>query len=284
MSNSSNKAFPWIDYVLEICTGITHFVVDGVKVFIACNDMEYPADSHAHNDIEFMCVKRQQLDDILCDDKVLSLPCNHIMPFMPMQRHGCNKAVVIKQYIGIAYPPEYYNKFIGQINNFNFNFQNIPFPASSRFDYLVGYLFESYAKNSGEATLKCILELIFLELCRDYLDYIEPTKQPQSELNRAKCYLDNHINLPFNLDETARVANLSKYYFCKQFKENFKVTPSEYLMNKKIERSKNLMMTSDMSVTEIALSLGFNSLSHFSRHFKQLTGLSPSEFNKKIVK
>lgn len=275
---------PWVDYVLEICAGINHFEVEGVKVFIAMNDMEYPADSHKHNDIEFMCVKRQTLTDVLCNDTVVTIPKNYILPFMPMQNHGCAKPMIIHQYIGIAFPPEFFNKYIGEIDGFDLNFRNIPFPASHRFDYLVGYLAESHAHGKSQKVLINILELIFVELCYDYLNFIGEKTQSDSGLTKARTYLDRHIFLPFNLIETAAVANISKYYFCRLFKEEYGLTPREYLLTKKIEYAKRQIAETGRTFTDIALELKFDSLAHFSTQFLRLTEISPGEFKKTLIK
>lgn len=285
LDNNYSEQYPWIDYVLEICTGINHFIVDGVKVFIACNDMEYPADSHVHNDFEFMCVKRQTLTNVLCEDRVLTLPQNYIMPFMPMQRHGCATPVVIRQYIAFAFPFGFHEKFKEELPDFDFNFKNIAFPASSRFDYLVGYLFECYSSQKSKAVMQRIIELIFLELCQDYNSYISQQKNPKiSGLLKAKTFLDSHIFLPFDLEEAAKVANMSKYYFCRLFKESFDMTPNEYLITKKIERAKIMIATTEKTLTDIALEMRFDSIGHFSKHFKKICGISPSAYKASIVK
>lgn len=284
MQIEKNNEYPWIDYVLEICTGINHFIVDGVKVFIAMNDMNYPADSHVHNDIEFMCVKRQTLTDVLCEENTLDLPINHILPFMPMQRHGCAKAMVIHQYIAFAFPTEFYEKFLGTINDFDFQFQNIPFPASSKFDYLVGLLFEEYVSEKNDFVMKDLVELIFWELCRSYLDFTRSGSKPNVGLLKAKRFLDEHINLPFDLEETARTANMSKFYFCRLFKDKFGVSPNTYLLSKKIEKSKSLITTTNKSFTDIAMELGFDTLSHFTKQFKKLCGITPGTYKKTILK
>lgn len=274
----------WVDYVLEICTGINHFVVNGVKVFIAMTDMDYPQDSHVHNDIEFMCVKRQKLTNILCENEILTLPQNHIMPFLPMQRHGCASPVTIHQYIAFAFPPEFYNKFLGSFGDFNLNFKNIPFPASSKFDYLVGYLFSEFCGNNNQAIMEKIVELIFLELTQSYLNNQNKNSVSESSLQKAKAFLDAHINLKYDLEETAKVAGMSKFYFCRKFKEEYKISPSNYLLFKKLEYSKFMMAMSDKNLSEISIELAFDSLSHFLTQFKNQYGISAGNYKKTLVK
>lgn len=291
MKDKLKEEYMWIDYVLDICRGINFFTVDGVQVFIACTDMQYPADSHVHNDFEFMCVKRQTLTNVLCEDQVLVLPQNHIMPFIPMQRHGCASPVIIKQYIAFAFPPEFCQKFHDEIPLFDFVFKNLPFPASPRFDYLVGYLFESYSAKKSQNILKRIVELIFVELCEPYIKHTAQFAASAARkvtnsggLQKAKAFLDEHLNLPFCLDEVAKVANISKYYFCRMFKAYYGVTARDYLEIKKIEYAKSEMATSDKSLTAIAAELRFDSLGHFSRQFKRQCGVSPGAYKSSIVK
>ena len=71
---------------------------------------------------------------------------------------------------------------------------------------------------------------------------------------------------------------LSPSYLTKIFKDSFKVTPIQYLINYRIERACHMLLQEDLSIEDIALKNGFNSANYFSRIFKQVVGISPKKY------
>jgi len=89
-----------------------------------------------------------------------------------------------------------------------------------------------------------------------------------------------HINLSVQL--LASRANQNTDYFSRQFKQHTGTRPLNYINAKRVERAQYLMATSRMSYSEICTQTGFDTLSYFSKTFKKLTGMSPSEYKKQI--
>ncbi len=95
-------------------------------------------------------------------------------------------------------------------------------------------------------------------------------------LQRVRELIDIQYAQPLDLNELARTANLSRYYFLRVFRGAFHMTPHEYLTRKRIERAKELLAESNLPVTEICFEVGFESLGSFSTLFHRITGWSPS--------
>jgi len=95
-------------------------------------------------------------------------------------------------------------------------------------------------------------------------------------LLRASELIDAQYTQPLELDELARTANFSRYHFLRAFRRAFHATPHEYLTRKRIERAKELLAESELTVTEICFEVGFESLGSFSTLFHKITGWSPS--------
>lgn len=95
-------------------------------------------------------------------------------------------------------------------------------------------------------------------------------------LRRARELIDAKYAQPLDLDELARTANFSRYHFLRAFRRVFHATPHEYLTRKRIERAKELLAESELTVTEICFEVGFESLGSFSALFHKMVGWSPS--------
>ena len=81
---------------------------------------------------------------------------------------------------------------------------------------------------------------------------------------------------PLDLDKLARTAHFSRYHFLRAFRRAFHATPHEYLTRRRIERAKELLAESELTVTEICFEVGFESLGSFSTLFHKVVGWSPS--------
>jgi len=98
----------------------------------------------------------------------------------------------------------------------------------------------------------------------------------QDGLQRARELIDSSYAEPLDLDELARTANFSRYHFLRAFRRAFQATPHEYLTRKRVERAKELLAESELTITEICFEVGFESLGSFSTLFHKIAGWSPS--------
>ena len=98
------------------------------------------------------------------------------------------------------------------------------------------------------------------------------------DMKRVVNYIKSNLTIKLELDDLAKIANMSKYYFCRNFKRIYDVSPMKYLNRMRIERAKELMMCSDLNVSQVAYNVGFDDIHYFSRFFRQCEGVSPNEF------
>ncbi len=97
-------------------------------------------------------------------------------------------------------------------------------------------------------------------------------------LRSARAFIDEYFDQPLNLDQIARRTYYSRYHFLRLFRKTFHQTPHQYLTRKRIERAKELLAHSELSVTEICFAVGFESLGSFSARFHKLAGRSPTAY------
>lgn len=99
-------------------------------------------------------------------------------------------------------------------------------------------------------------------------------------LTRAKDFMADSYNHPIALHDIAAKANLSPFHFQRLYRQTFGETPHDYLSRVRLERAKTLLKTSDLSVSEVCLEVGFGSLGSFSSRFVQEVGIPPSQYRK----
>jgi AraC-like DNA-binding protein/ligand-binding sensor protein len=100
-------------------------------------------------------------------------------------------------------------------------------------------------------------------------------------VRRARAYIAGHHEDPVSLEEVAKAMHVSTFYFCKMFKKATGLTFTDYLGRVRVEKAKILLLNPHLRVSEIAYTVGFQSLSHFNRVFRNLIGESPSHFRDK---
>ena len=95
---------------------------------------------------------------------------------------------------------------------------------------------------------------------------------------RVVEYVDSHLDEPISLSDLAAAAGLSRNYFAAQFRVATGLRPHEFLLRRRIERAQKMLVETSAPLAETALSIGFQTQSHFSTVFKRLVGWSPSSW------
>ncbi|MEJ2494083.1 MAG: AraC family transcriptional regulator, partial [Ignavibacteriaceae bacterium] len=93
--------------------------------------------------------------------------------------------------------------------------------------------------------------------------------------------MEKNYTYNLNLKEYARISSRSLAAFKRDFFEYYHTTPGKWLTGKRLKHASVLLNTTKQSISEIAFNSGFENISHFSRIFKEKTGLSPLQFRKK---
>ena len=91
------------------------------------------------------------------------------------------------------------------------------------------------------------------------------------------AYIQKHIAESITVRALARFVYVSSHRFSRAFKTSFGMPPGRYVIEQRIERAKALLAGSAWSVSEIGLALGFSQTSSFSRAFRRITKISPTE-------
>jgi len=100
------------------------------------------------------------------------------------------------------------------------------------------------------------------------------------DIGRSEQYIKTHWKEPFNADKIAKAAHLSKSHFTKLFKAHTGVTPYEYYINYKIGKLKELLLDTNLTVSQAFAACNMNYNGHSARLFRKKVGATPSEYRK----
>lgn len=103
-------------------------------------------------------------------------------------------------------------------------------------------------------------------------------------IEKAKAFIDMHYVQDIGLNDVADAVHLNPNYLSTLFKQETGVTYKEYLTQKRIEKAKNYLKDSRMSVNEISNAIGYNEVKSFLRIFKKNVGITPGDYRKLMSK
>jgi AraC family transcriptional regulator len=107
------------------------------------------------------------------------------------------------------------------------------------------------------------------------------TREPDHASDRARSlahaidYIHAHLSDDISLADIASVTHLSPYHFSRLFRQTYGISPYQYVIAQRVEKAAQLLDTTRLTVSEIALRVGFADHSHLIRHYKRLRGTTP---------
>ncbi|MDF7760522.1 AraC family transcriptional regulator [Kosakonia cowanii] len=139
-----------------------------------------------------------------------------------------------------------------------------------------------WQQNANQLTLSTASTLLLTHLVQHYtnVQWQLPTVTgglAPVALRNVLEYIEAHLGEPLLLCDLAAQVPLSEYHFARMFRHSMGVAPHQFVMQRRMARAKALLLSSNQSLTDIALACGFNSASHFSNRFKAAKGITPSQ-------
>lgn len=102
------------------------------------------------------------------------------------------------------------------------------------------------------------------------------------KIQRAVHYINENYMTKISLGQVAGKACMSRCHFSRTFKKALGVTFQHYLSDRRMKKAKDMLKNSPLTITEIAFSVGYADMTHFTRMFKRMTGFLPSQFKRDI--
>ena len=249
--------------------------------------MDNPLWDHAHQNIMEICYLESGYQTYVVDQEEFHLQGGDAFLTFPNEKHGTGNFVEEK---GSLYwfqiktlhmdsfldlPKKESDYLIKSLNNL----PSRHFKANSHWKELYENIF-SLSEETDLAyrnlklrqwTMSLLLDCI--ELSNQHFD-----KKIDTNIDKALAFIQENIESVFSIKDVANICFLSESHFKSKFKSTTGLSPLDYIQRKKIERAKELIHSGQLSMTEIAMRLGFSSSQYFSSVFKKYTGKKPSQF------
>ena len=141
-------------------------------------------------------------------------------------------------------------------------------------------------QNSEELSSSLLIKSSILRLLSYYIDNSDPqsiivTHSKTSEkLNNIIQYIDRNLSKNLTIEELAGMAYLHPNYFIRLFKKYIGTSPIQYINKRRVEEAKVLLMSSDITLSEICSMVGITDIYYLSKLFKDYTGVSPTNYRK----
>ena len=181
---------------------------------------------------------------------------------------------------------QYFNETKVQLSAMNYIFRENEEARIVAADCIREIHSEAQRKESGyELAVNLLIKKLLLILIRNDKQGLL-AGQDRVERIRIKPVLDfveAKINDHIAVEDASRLANMSYYYFVKFFKKVMGQSFTEYVNFRKIKRAEQILLTRDVSISEVGEQIGMSNMAHFYKMFKRFNGCSPKEFQRKML-
>lgn len=131
-----------------------------------------------------------------------------------------------------------------------------------------------------EQAIIAYVKALAVFLAREY-DSVSQGRNEVMSLAKVMAYIETNFQQPLKLDDLGAQENISSRHFCRIFRKFYSCSPIHYIIRLRIGHACSLLASTDLTIHEVAISSGFSNSNYFSREFKKILNLSPSEYRKK---
>ena len=165
------------------------------------------------------------------------------------------------------------------------NLNNRTFPGSHEFVACFKKLIDEHQTPSihSRAVVRTALAELLIAVLRSHNNHTgSNVKRPkQSNAVKRVCELINsNLEAHLKIETLAKEAGLSVTTLYLRFDEELHLTPAEYLTQQRINKARTMLTETELSITKIAVALGYSTSQYFATTFKHITGMSPSQYRK----
>jgi AraC family transcriptional regulator len=231
--------------------------------------LRMPAHSHDHSHLYYVleggCVDTYAREEACCGPATLV--------FHPA---GARHAVTYGEHGAHTFGVEIQYKWLEQVDGSAGPWGRSAVFRGSPPSWVGGRLYREFCL--PDAVTPLVIEALMLELLAQGIRETGGERRTPAWLQLARERLAADPAEPFSLGRLAQAVGVHPSHLAREFRRAFRCTPGDYVRSLRLDQACRQLTTSDASLADIALSVGFSDQSHFCRSFKHQTGLTPREF------
>ena len=154
-------------------------------------------------------------------------------------------------------------------------------PSDALTEPLFRIVLENYTKPTSDAYMKVrgAMDL----LLAPFLAEVSVNRQDLVRFSPILSYIEEHYREDLSVSDLAAQMKFNTVYFSNAFKAAFHISPKQYILNKRLNKSRQLLLETDLSIKEIAYAVGFENENYFSELFSARTGTSAIRFRQRAL-
>ena len=157
---------------------------------------------------------------------------------------------------------------------------NYSVPADRMTEYLFEQIVDNYTHDTEQAHMR-VQGAMSLLLAPFFAD--ASIHRSIVRFEPILAHIDENYKRDIPVRELAEIMNVNPTYFSNLFKQVFRITPKQYILNKRLTESQQLLLESEMTVKEIAYAVGFENESYFSEFFSAKVGIPATDFRRRNI-
>ncbi len=275
-----------LDSYLEIL-GEEHF-----SIYVVKQAFQFETNSHHHDSYEFL-IPYTAMPFVSVDGITYYVDSQMIFPIDCNQIHGPSNSMTNIFFSCIMIEHSYFETIAHKIDPKNsIQFKNKMIPLYPELKELISkYIKEATNKTIGyRIALDALSNLITVSIIRKYQEALgysnrsNSIEERKSSFEKSIDFLKNYYYTnDFTISHVSKIANMSVYYYTRLFKKIMQRSPYDYLIDLRIQKACELLVKSQLSITDICFQCGFSNHSHFSSTFRKRMNLTPSNYRKKFT-
>ncbi|MBN2221487.1 MAG: helix-turn-helix transcriptional regulator [Vallitaleaceae bacterium] len=208
-----------------------------------------------------------------------------VIIFQPRDRIFCTKTKDAEPYFSFMISSTYMCEVLAkmEMDGRELRFSQICNPFSAEILQLLGLLDQEFHREDCKSMLVESISLqLIMATIRSYPSNLEKVNEEaagkRTNLERVVSYIEQFYAANLQIEDLAKEAGLSSYYFVRAFKKKYTLTPHRYLLKVRLQKARELLESGRYKVEEVASLCGFVNASHFTATFHKELGELPSNF------
>ncbi|OMF21553.1 AraC family transcriptional regulator [Paenibacillus sp. FSL H8-0548] len=267
-----------------------------LRIFQTMRDLEGFTNWHYHKQLELLLILEGNLD-VYVDEESFHLTTGDVMLIGASELHRDRSHNII-DYIVLQFDLEpffdqstipymrYFSETQMPLSKANYIFEENSAVKQQAASYIKQLLDEATHKETGyelavSVLIKQILLLLLRHDSRNVL--IEQDNFDRIRLKPVLDFIESHLMDRIQVEEVCKIANMSYYYFVKYFKKTIGLSFTEYVNYRKIKWAERILLTKDLSISEVGERIGMPNMAHFYKMFKKYNDCSPKQYQRKML-